>query len=38
MTADAPLLEGPGGDAIKTMVSSEPTSPRSRRRRGFSVA
>ena len=35
MTADAPLLEGPGGDAIKTMVSGEPSRSRPSRRRGF---
>jgi multiple sugar transport system permease protein len=37
MTADAPLLEGPGGDAIKTMVGGEPAPSPSRGRRGFSV-
>lgn len=37
MTADAPLLEGPGGDAIKTMVSGEPSRSRPSRRRGFSA-
>jgi multiple sugar transport system permease protein len=36
MTADAPLLLGPGGDSTRTIVTGDPTRRRSRERRRFS--